>query len=201
MNAEKITRGQQTRLEILQAAYDLFSQQGYHGTSMRQIAKMAHIALGGLYNHFDSKEDVFREVFLEFHPYHEVLPAMLNAKGETIEEIVPDALNSMLKALEGRPNYMNLVFIEIVEFKSTHVQELFENILPELSQILQQVIIIDKKRLRSIPPFMLLRVFFGLFFGYYLSEALFSPQAPREFQDNAMDYFVDIFLHGALKEA
>ena len=50
------SRGERTRAEIIQAAHDLFIQQGYHGTSMRQIAGQAGIALGGLYNHFESKE-------------------------------------------------------------------------------------------------------------------------------------------------
>ena len=73
--AEQIQRrGEQTRQAIIQAAHDLFLQQGYHGTSMRQIARNAEIALGGLYNHFASKEEVFEAVFLEYHPYHEVIP-------------------------------------------------------------------------------------------------------------------------------
>ena len=63
---ESLSRGEQTRNAILQAAHDLFVQQGYHGTSMRQIAKQAGLALGGLYNHFASKEDVFQAATISF---------------------------------------------------------------------------------------------------------------------------------------
>ena len=79
------------RDQIIQVARQLFVQQGYHGTSMRQIARQAGIALGGVYNHFSSKEDVFKAVFLENHPYHQVLPALLEAQGESIEELVANA--------------------------------------------------------------------------------------------------------------
>ena len=75
------TRGEQTRQAILQAAHDLFIKQGYHGTSMRQIAREADIALGGLYNHFVSKEAVFEAVFLAFHPYHQVIPVIQACAG------------------------------------------------------------------------------------------------------------------------
>ena len=58
---------------------------------MRQIAQGAHIALGGLYNHFSSKEQVFEAVFLAFHPYHEVLPLIAAAQGANLEQLVQDA--------------------------------------------------------------------------------------------------------------
>ncbi|MCJ7701247.1 MAG: TetR/AcrR family transcriptional regulator, partial [Anaerolineales bacterium] len=76
-------KGENTRALILQTAHDLFITQGYHGTSMRQIARQAGLALGGIYNHFSAKEDIFEAVFVENHPYLEMIPAIENAQGET----------------------------------------------------------------------------------------------------------------------
>jgi AcrR family transcriptional regulator len=200
MSDERLRRGEQTRNNIIQAAHDLFVRQGYHGTSMRQIAKKVGIALGGLYNHFDSKEEVFQAVFLEYHPYQEVLPVILETQGETIEQFVHDAIYRMKAALEDRPNLMNLMFIETVEFKNTHAHQLFSRMLPQLQTILQRVTEENRERLRPIPPLILLRAFFGLFFSYYLTEAIFTEKAPLEFRQGAIDYLIDIFLHGVLKE-
>ena len=94
MSEANFHRGEHTRTEIIRAAHNLFIKQGYHGTSMRQIASQADIALGGLYNHFEGKEDVFRAVFLEYHPYHEVVPALLAAKGETVEQFVRNGVTA-----------------------------------------------------------------------------------------------------------
>ena len=47
------------------------------GLDLGRMPDAAGIALGGLYNHFDSKEAVFHAVFLEYHPYKETLPAIL----------------------------------------------------------------------------------------------------------------------------
>jgi AcrR family transcriptional regulator len=192
------SRGEQTRLAILQAAHDLFIKQGYHGTSMRQIAKQANIALGGLYNHFNSKEAVFEAVFLAFHPYHEVFPLILAAQGTNLEALVQDAFQRMLKVVEGRPDFMNLMYIEMVEFKSVHVQQLFTIIFPQGMQILQHLVGSYPEQLRAIPSPMVLRTFLGLFFGYYLTETALAPGAPEGFREDAMKYFVDVYLHGLL---
>jgi len=191
-------RGEQTRTTILQAAHDLFIEQGYHGTSMRQIAQHARLALGGLYNHFSSKEQVFEAVFLTFHPYHEVLPLIAAAQGTNLEELVHDAIRRMAQSVEGRPDFMNLVFIEMVEFKSAHLRQLFATLFPQGMQILQNLVGTYPDQIRAIPSPMVVRTFLGLFFGYYLTETAIASVAPPEFRENAMHHFVDIYLHGIL---
>lgn len=47
------------RARVLDAAADLFVQQGYTGTTLRQIAAAAGIKAGSIYHHFDSKDDLF----------------------------------------------------------------------------------------------------------------------------------------------
>jgi AcrR family transcriptional regulator len=198
MTISSPTRGEQTRTAILQAAHDLFIKQGYHGTSMRQIARDAKIALGGLYNHFSSKEQVFEAVFLAFHPYHEVLPLIAAAKGANLEQLVQDAIRRIEQAIKGRPDFMNLMFIEMVEFKSAHAQKLFTTLFPQGMQILQHLVETYPEQIRAIPSPMVVRTFLGLFFGYYLTQTALAPAAPLEFQENAMQYFTDIYLHGIL---
>ena len=200
MSEQSQRRGEQTRSAIIQAAHDLFVQQGYHGTSMRQIARNTKIALGGLYNHFASKAQVFEAVFLEYHPYREVIPAILAAQAETIEQFANDTIRRMLAAIHGQPEFLNLMFIEVVEFKNVHTQQLFITLMPQLTHILQNVLRVNGDRLRPIPAAMLLRVYFGQFFGYFLTEIILAAQAPAEFREGAVDYFVDIFLHGVLRE-
>jgi AcrR family transcriptional regulator len=197
---EAIPRGEQTRSAIIQAAHDLFIQQGFHGTSMRQIARRAGVALGSMYNHFTSKEEVFRTVFLAYHPYHEVLPALLTVQGNSIEERVRDAANRMLQAVAQRPDFLNLMFIELVEFKSSHAQELLDTLFPNAIQVVQNIIQGEPQRLRTIPTPILIRSFLGLFFAYYLTELVFTSWAPTEFRTDAIDHMTSIYLHGILAE-
>ena len=194
------SRGERTRTEIIQAAHDLFIQQGYHGTSMRQIAGQAGIALGGLYNHFESKEEVFKAVLYEYHPYREIFPFIDQSNNQDIEQFLRAAIHRMVQVMQQRPDFMNLMFIEIVEFKSTHIQELFNLIMPQAMPLVFKVMQAHQVELRPIPPFMLMRIFIGLFFAYYLTEIVISDHAPQEFRLGAEDYFVDLVLHGILAQ-
>jgi len=198
MSPETPSRGEQTRSAILQAAHDLFVEQGYHGTSMRQIANQAGIALGGLYNHFPSKEAVFEEVFFAYHPYHEVLPFIQQAKGATVEELIQDATSRMVQAVRGRPDFLNLLFIEMVELKSVHAQKLINTFYPVGLEVVGRLMQTEPDQLRPIPPPMLVRSFLGLFFAYFLTEIVFATAAPVEFRHDAMQHFVDIYLHGIM---
>ncbi len=47
-----------TREEIIHAAIQLFNQNGYHATSMRDIAQAVNIKKPSLYHHFESKETI-----------------------------------------------------------------------------------------------------------------------------------------------
>jgi AcrR family transcriptional regulator len=47
---------------VLEAALMCFMEQGYHGTSIRMIARRAGLSVPGIYHHFDSKHDLLVEL-------------------------------------------------------------------------------------------------------------------------------------------
>lgn len=199
MDQIMLTRGERTQNEITEAAYRLFLEHGFHGTSMRQIAQSAGIALGGIYNHFDSKEDIFTVVILAHHPYYDVVPAMQTAQGETVEEFVQDAASRMVSNLDDRLDFLKLMFIELVEFNGQHVSQIFDLFYPEVLQFAQRFVK-NRAELRSIPAPILVRAFIGLFFSYFMTEILIGQFQPAEMNENTLDHFVDIYLHGVLAD-
>jgi AcrR family transcriptional regulator len=194
-----LDRGQRTRSEIIRSAHQLFVEQGFHGTSMRQIASESGVALGSIYNHFPSKEALFSTVFDDYHPYHEILPSLQFVEGESIEDFVRKAAASMLAALERRPDFLNLMFVEIVEFKSSHVPQIFQTVFPQVLALVQ--LFGDRQdSLRPIPIPLVLRAFMGLFFSFYVTESLLAHHMPGEMSEHALDHFIDIYLHGILSD-
>jgi AcrR family transcriptional regulator len=199
MNDENLSKGERTRAEILQAAHRLFLENGYHATSMRQIAQQAGIALGAAYNHFTSKEDIFLEVLVAHHPIYDMLPALEAAQGETVEEFIRDAAHRLVSNFGERMDFLNLMFIELVEFKGQHLTDLFQTFFPRALTLTQRFLQ-GRKEMRDIPLPILLRAFIGLFFSYVMTEILIGQNLPVAMQENALDYFVDIFLYGVLAE-
>ena len=197
MSDEIGARGEQTQKDILQSALELFLNHGYHGTSMRRIAQQAGIALGGIYNHFSSKEDLFVKILIENHPYRRAIPAMQQAQGNSLDELVQDAARRMVAVLGPDLAFVKLLFIEAVEFNGQHIPILFEIIYPEVLAFVEGFIG-GRPELRSIPTPILLRVYIGLFLSYVLTEDLLARQMPPEMVHNDLDYFIDIFLHGVL---
>src|SRR5258708_6418743 len=55
-----------TRARIQQVALELFAEQGYERTSLREIAERLGVTKAALYYHFKSKEDIVRS-FTEDH--------------------------------------------------------------------------------------------------------------------------------------
>jgi AcrR family transcriptional regulator len=55
---------------ILAAARDLFSRQGYHGTSMPEIARAADVSVGLIYHIFANKEEILAAVVEDTHAVH-----------------------------------------------------------------------------------------------------------------------------------
>jgi AcrR family transcriptional regulator len=55
-------RGHGTRERIQQVALELFAEQGYEKTSLREIAERLGVTKAALYYHFRSKEDIVRSL-------------------------------------------------------------------------------------------------------------------------------------------
>lgn len=53
---------QQTRLKVLAAARKLFSEEGYEGATIRDIAAAAGMSTGAVFANFSDKSDLFREI-------------------------------------------------------------------------------------------------------------------------------------------
>ncbi|MBE2237617.1 MAG: TetR/AcrR family transcriptional regulator [Caldilineaceae bacterium] len=194
---EPLRKGEATQARILDAAYSLFMEQGYHGTSMRQIVERAGITTGGVYNHFASKEEIWIAVLLQRHPYRDILPVLSELNSATLEEYVRNAAQRLVGELNKQQDLLHITLIELVEFNGVHILQLYERIAPELRPL---AALLNKYggELRPISPPLLARTFLGFFFSYYITEAMMPAQVRALMGADALDAFVDIYLHGVL---
>jgi TetR/AcrR family transcriptional repressor of nem operon len=56
-------KGESTRQRIIEQAAPLFNQRGFEGCSMQDVLEATGLEKGGVYRHFESKEELAAEVF------------------------------------------------------------------------------------------------------------------------------------------
>jgi AcrR family transcriptional regulator len=86
------------RERVLDAAVELFAEQGYDGTSVAQVIGRAGVAKGGFYHHFASKEALLYEVYGDLITRQLRAMDAILARGmpaaETLRALVADLVES-----------------------------------------------------------------------------------------------------------
>lgn len=83
-NPEVGTRGLRTQQRILDAALQVFGEQGYERTTIERIGQVAGCSRVSFYQYFSGKEDVFRHLAAQ-------VARQLRASTEALEPLTPDA--------------------------------------------------------------------------------------------------------------
>ncbi|MGB3239971.1 MAG: TetR/AcrR family transcriptional regulator [Geitlerinemataceae cyanobacterium] len=86
-----MSKADETRQKIIEQAAVLFNQKGYFGTSMSDVMRATGLGKGGIYNHFQSKDELAIEAFN--FAYHCVLDRINAAIAKA------DSATDKLKAL------------------------------------------------------------------------------------------------------
>src|SRR5262245_6999957 len=89
-----------TRERILDVALDLFVDQGYDGTSLRQIAERLGVTKAALYYHFEAKENILAALHMRLHEFGKSAlttmtgdePITLELWGAVLDEVVDQML-------------------------------------------------------------------------------------------------------------
>jgi TetR/AcrR family transcriptional regulator len=104
---------QRHRREILKVALKMFSENGFHGVTMNDIARESEFSVGTLYKFFQSKEDLYGALLME--KINEMEEALLPTLEGGKDEI--DSIKSFLEGLIGlvkkNANFFRLYLAEI----------------------------------------------------------------------------------------
>jgi len=91
--------GASTRERILDVALDLFTDQGFDGTSMREIAERLDISKPAIYYHFASKEEILMALHMRLHEFGRAALARLAGQTVTLQlwgSLLSEVLDQML---------------------------------------------------------------------------------------------------------
>ena len=200
----QVDRAKRSRAQILAAALKLFSRVGYHGTSLRDIARAAKASTGNVYHHFPDKEAIFTALIEGYlaaissldHPFNKAL----------IAGAFPDDLEAMARALrESIEQYRDqamLVYVDAVEFDGKHLKRMYGEMADRFQAFLTQYgdrLRLDKLR-DEVTPLTAIMVVTRCFIQYFAVE--FAFRVPNHFgksSDEAIKDIVDVLKFGILK--
>ncbi|WP_425447367.1 TetR/AcrR family transcriptional regulator [Dethiothermospora halolimnae] len=91
------------KFNLLKEARELFIKKGFKSTGIREIAKKTGVATGTLYNYYDSKEDIFLDIFLEENDQlNKEIIKSLNIEEQSLK-ILKKAISNHLEKIEENP--------------------------------------------------------------------------------------------------
>jgi len=184
-----------TREGILEAAARIFSEKGFHATSMHDIAEAVHLQKASLYYHFNSKQEIL--IAILDHALD-----LINSRLESVldQSLSPDeklrqAMVSYMQTIAENKNLSAVLLLELrsldPELKARHAsrREKFEGLWRDL--------IIEGKKdgiFNSIDPSMTGRAILGVM---NWTVTWYRNDGPRTATEIA-NMFADLLLRGLM---
>ena len=130
-----------TRERILDVALDLFTEKGFDGTSLREIAERLGVTKAALYYHFASKDDILLALHMRLHAFGkdalvkltEDEPVSLQVWGALLDEMIGQMLAQRQMFLLHQRNQAALEKLHRQEHDAEHedLQTRFRKLLDD----------------------------------------------------------------------
>jgi AcrR family transcriptional regulator len=177
-----------TRQRILDVALDLFTEQGFDGTSLRQIAEQLGVTKAALYYHFESKDDILMALHMRLHEFGKVAllrmgekPVTLELWGELLDRIVDQMLAQRKIFLMHERNQAALEKLHREDHDAEH-----EDIQNQFRRVLADTRVPLRDRVRMAASFGV------IFSSLFLSGEAFAATTNEELGEMLRDVLHDV---------
>jgi AcrR family transcriptional regulator len=201
---EQDKKSEKSRAAILEAALDLFSRQGYRGTSIREIAQSAGVSTGNVYHHFSDKETIFQTVLGQYWKAIESPDFPFNRA--LASGTFPDNLEALAFAARESVRlwrrHVALIYVDVVELSGNHIRKFYS----EMASRFERFIVahgdsVSGEIRPGVPVTTAVMLASRVFLQYYAVEILFGvPEQFGKDSDRVMREIAEILRHGMLRE-
>jgi len=187
---------QRNQAAIEEVALRLFIRQGYHGTSIRDVAREAGISIGNIYNYYPTKEALYVSLVKRYRARMAEAQAKLKP---LLGKFDAESLRELAKAARGivyeNPDYWRLMYVDITEFGNRHFAHSFRRLSKALEKLAGGY---QAEALRpGIDPALAYAAIYLQFFTYFLVEKLFGgKQHLGQPEATAIEQLIRIFRDG-----
>jgi len=194
---------EKNKLRIERAALQLFTRKGFHGTTVRDIAKKAGVSMGKLYIYYDTKEEIFIDLVhdqgskMEAIRQKDLIPLMKTLDAASLKKLA----GAIGRVVRENLDYWRLMYIDVVEFRHKHFIHSFREIAGGLRTYAHAVIRESKVAFpRGVDPSLAYTAIYLQFFTYFLAEELFGAKRHLGMSDEeAVDQLVLLYTGGRIR--
>ena len=196
---EQITEYRQK--QILDAALEVFAQKGYGEATIPDIARQAGVAVGTIYNYYESKHDLLVSLvntFIVTEPLRELLKQSRKTKlGE--KNLIRSVIENRLAfGFENLDKFL-LVFTEILRDSELR-QKFSEQVITPLVAFPENYLSakIASGDFRPVDHRIIFRAMFGMVIGFILLRKLEGEKSPTQGMTvhNLAEQLADFVLYG-----
>ena len=150
-----------TKERILDAALEMFSQNGYAGTNIRELSASLGLVKSGVYKHFESKEAIWNALLDKMIAYYEEhfgSAEQLPPVPDTPEELVRMTMQMVNVTVHDERIVMTRKLLSIEQFRDERARNLAtKHFLTGLTDMFTRIFrgMMDKGLLRNDDPKML----------------------------------------------
>ncbi len=98
---------EERKIEIIRIACKLFSEKGYYNTTIPDIAEALGMSVGNIYNYFESKEDLAKEIMLTVSKWVGERLRHINERRASAKEKVRHLVESFFDIALSEPELIN----------------------------------------------------------------------------------------------
>jgi AcrR family transcriptional regulator len=202
-------KGDERRGQILATAVNLFSRNGFRGTTTKEIAQAAGVSEAMVFRHFDNKEALYAAILEDKgcregvgRPSWENNELLQRAMDENDDHAVfyQIGLGALNKHQSSVP-FMRLIFYSALE-EHELAEQFFHDFIEKVYGFIGDYI---RRRqadgaFRNVEPRMAVRAFLGMLIHHSLNNILWDKDRRllNVSAEAAAENFADIFLHGVV---
>jgi TetR/AcrR family fatty acid metabolism transcriptional regulator len=165
--ASRRERLKQVREErILEAAAAVFADKGFHQATIREIAELADVADGTIYNYFDNKFDLLVGIMARIAELERLPAELIAAQKHNVRDFFVQAVDDRLWRIEQGQRLLLAVLPEVLvntELREQFYRQYIARISTLLEQYLQTQVELGNVRPVNVP--LTVRLVQGMFVG------------------------------------
>ena len=186
--------------QILKAALEVFTRKGYTAATVPEIAEMAGVAVGTIYNYYADK----RELFIAVMKNLVIIDPFLDIKGDIpeagITDIIENIMQNRIRLTETEPGsripYLMSEIVRDQELKALWVEQTIQPLFIQMEAVYRSSMISNS--LRHIDPAVAVRAIAGMVIGFSMLRFLEGDKSPitKLSQEELARALADFVLHG-----